>query len=72
MARPNLNIQELTRDERLDLIEELWESLAVTPGEMVLTDAQRTELDRRLEEMDYDENLGIPWDDVVNQIRKRA
>jgi putative addiction module component (TIGR02574 family) len=72
MARPNLNIQELTQDERLDLIEELWESLAATPGEMALTGAQRAELDRRLEEMDYDKNLGIPWDEVVNQIRKRA
>lgn len=72
MARPNLNIKELTKDERLDLIEELWDSLTATPNEMALTDAQRKELDRRLEEMDRDDNLGIPWDDVVTQIRKRA
>jgi putative addiction module component (TIGR02574 family) len=72
MARPNLNIKELTNDERLDLIEELWDSLAATPSEIALTDAQRKELNRRLEEMDRDDNLGIPWDEVVNQIRKRA
>ncbi len=72
MARPNLNIKELTSDERLDLIEELWDSLAATPSELAVTDAQRKELDRRLEEMDRDDNLGIPWDEVVSQIRKRA
>jgi putative addiction module component (TIGR02574 family) len=72
MARPNLNIKELTSDERLDLIEELWDSLAATPSELALTDAQRKELDRRLEEMDRDDNLGIPWDEVVSEIRKRA
>jgi putative addiction module component (TIGR02574 family) len=72
MARPNLNIKELTKDERLDLIEELWDSLAATPSEIALTDAQRKELDRRLEEMDRDDNLGIPWDEVVSQIRQRA
>ncbi len=72
MARPNLNIKELSRDERLDLIEELWDSLVAPPTELALTDAQREELDRRLEEMDRDDNLGIPWDEVVSQIRKRA
>jgi putative addiction module component (TIGR02574 family) len=72
MVMPKLNIEELTRDERLHLIEQLWDSLTLPPNEFALTDAQRMELDRRLEEMDQDENLGIPWDDVVSQIRKRA
>jgi len=72
MAKPNLNIKELTRDERLDLIEELWDSLAATPSELALTDSQREDLDRRVEEMDRDDNLGSPWDEVVSQIRKRA
>jgi putative addiction module component (TIGR02574 family) len=70
MATPHLNIQDLTRDERLVLIEELWDSLS--PNEVVLTDAQREELDRRVEEMDSDHSLGIPWDEVVNQIPKHA
>lgn len=70
MATPNLNIQELTRDERLGLIEELWDSLS--PHELALSDAQRQELDRRVAEMDDDESLGIPWDEMVRQIRERA
>jgi putative addiction module component (TIGR02574 family) len=35
----------------------------------MLTEAQRQELDRRIEEMDRDTNPGIPWEEVVNQIR---
>ena len=46
-----------------------WDSLAGTPGEVALTDAQRSELDRRLDETDRDDTLGIPWDEVVRQIR---
>ena len=69
MARANIDIKHLTRDERLELIEQLWDSLAGTPGDLALTDAQRNELDRRLDEMDRDNTLGIPWDEVVGQIR---
>ena len=41
MAISNLDINQLSRDERLDLIEELWESLPSTQNELALTDAQR-------------------------------
>jgi putative addiction module component (TIGR02574 family) len=70
MSRPNLKITELTTDERLDLIEELWESLNEPSTVLELTGAQRQELDRRVEEMDRDESLGIPWETVMSQIRK--
>jgi len=66
-----LNIRELTTDERLDLIEELWESLETSPVELVLSETQRQELDRRVEEMDRDDNPGILWEEVMSQIRNR-
>ena len=72
MVRPNIDINRLSRDERLDLIQELWDSLAPTQDELALTEAQRNELDRRLDEMDRDNTLGIPWDQVLIQIRERA
>jgi putative addiction module component (TIGR02574 family) len=68
----NININHLSRDERLALIQELWESLAPTQDELALTGAQRDELDRRLDEMDVDTTLGIPWDQVLKQIREHA
>ncbi|HEV7796781.1 MAG TPA: addiction module protein [Pyrinomonadaceae bacterium] len=68
----NISINHLSRDERLALIQELWESLAPTQGELALTGARRDELDRRLDEMDVDTTLGIPWDQVLKQIREPA
>ena len=57
--------------ERLDLIAELWDSLATEPESIPLTDAQADELDRRLAEMDQDDSLGIPWETVLARIRER-
>jgi putative addiction module component (TIGR02574 family) len=76
MANSSLKIEELTLDERLELLEELWESLRQDPDNVPLTSAQQEELDRRLDELESDvsrgEELGIPWDVVLEQIRKRA
>jgi putative addiction module component (TIGR02574 family) len=71
MGKPNIDISRLSKDERLKLIEELWDSLTTAPGDLALTEAQRDELDRRLDEMDRDDVLGIPWNEVVSQIRGR-
>lgn len=68
----DIDIKQLSREERLNLIEELWDSLASSQDQLDLTDAQREELDLRLDEMDRDNNLGIPWDQVLKQIREHA
>ena len=54
------------------LLEQLWESLSATPGAVPLTGAQRQELDRRLDELDRDGPVGIPWEEVLQRIRSRA
>ena len=71
MAKLEIDINKLTPEERLDLIEELWASLSVDPAKIPLTDAQAKELDRRVAEMDQDDSLGIPWETVLAQIRER-
>ena len=67
-----IDFSHLSTDERLQLLEELWESLCETPEALPLTDAQREELDRRLEEIDHEGFVGIPWDEVLQRIRSRA
>ena len=69
MAKLEIDINKLSPEERLDLIEELWDSLSEDPANIPLTEAQAKELDRRLEEMDKDSSLGIPWDTVMARIR---
>ena len=55
----------LCESERQASWVELWESLCDTPEAVPRTDAQRTELDSRLDDLEQDAPTGIPWDDVV-------
>jgi putative addiction module component (TIGR02574 family) len=56
-------------DERLDLLAVIWDSL--DPDDVPLTEAQRAELDRRLDELMNDPSAGIPWEEVARRIRDR-
>ena len=53
------DIARLTPQERLDLIERLWESL--DDAEVPLTPAQRAELDRRIAGFDEDHDQNVGW-----------
>lgn len=70
MAKSNIDINGLSPAERLELIEELWDSLAQHQDVLALTDAQREELDRRIDEMDRDSTLGEPWHEALKNIRE--
>jgi putative addiction module component (TIGR02574 family) len=66
-----IDISKLSVEERLQLLGELWDSLSATMDAMPISDELAAELDRRMDEMDQDGSLGIPWDDVVREIRGR-
>ena len=59
-------------DERLKLIEELWDSLSDDDPALALTDEQRRDLERRLTEADADPDSGASWDQVRERIRGRT
>lgn len=67
-----LNVAELSRDEKLDLLDRLWESLGQDPEALPLTSSQREELDRRLDELEAEGPIERSWDEVVAQSRARA
>lgn len=75
MDEPSVRIESLSKDERLNLLERLWESLSETPTDVPVTPAQQAELDRRSDALDRDmakgHALGVPWDEVVRQLRAR-
>ena len=66
-----IDIAALSREERLRLIEQLWDSLSSTPEAVSFTEEQREELDRRLDDLDREGPKGIPADDVLNRLRSR-
>jgi len=53
------------------MIEELWDSLTKEPSSVPLTDAQRQELDRRLDDLERSGPEGIPWEEVLEKVRSR-
>jgi len=72
VSKWGFDIAALTPEERLSLLEELWDSLVATPDAVPLTDAQRAELDRRLDELDAEGPIGLPWDGVLDRMRSRG
>lgn len=63
-------LRDLPVEQRLHLVEELWDSIAADQGALALTDAQRRELDQRLDAYEADRNPGQPLQDVLASIRK--
>ncbi len=58
----------LSAADRLQLVEEIWQTLS--PEEVPLTDAQRDELDARLEAYAADPSTGSSWEDVRSRLRQ--
>ena len=71
MNSTNIDIEDLDADQRLQLIERLWDSLEDTPESLPLTEAQRRELNARLDRIDSGDDAGIPWDEVISQIQAK-
>lgn len=62
----------LSADERLTLIETLWDSLSDDDPALELSEEQRRDLERRLAEADADPDGGASWDQVRERIRDRT
>jgi putative addiction module component (TIGR02574 family) len=62
MTKPLIDFSHLTIAERIQLVEDLWDSVAEAPEVLEITEAQRAELDRRLEAHRADPDSSIPWD----------
>jgi putative addiction module component (TIGR02574 family) len=70
MAKPALDIQTLSADERLDLIGELWDSLEA--NDLPLSEDHRAELRRRIADVEAGGPKGAPWAEVEARIRSRT
>jgi putative addiction module component (TIGR02574 family) len=65
------DILNLSIAERTELIGDIWDSIAEVPETVGLTEAQKTELDRRLDAYRKDPTAGAPWPVVRDKITKR-
>jgi len=67
----NANLRKLPINERIRLVEDLWDSIAADQTALALTDEQRSELDSRLDAYEVDGASGRLATDVIADIRKK-
>ena len=65
------SILKLPIDDRIRLVEDIWDSIADEQSALELTDAQRIELDKRLDVFEKDGEIGREASEVIAEIRSR-
>jgi len=63
------DISELSIAERIQLAEDLWDSILEQQEELPLSPAQQQELDRRLENYKKTPTNGSSWEEVKKRFR---
>jgi len=66
-----MDVLRLSVPERIQLVADIWDSIAEVPEEIELTEEQKAELDRRLERHHRNPTEGSPWSIVKERIRER-
>ena len=64
------DISRLSPQDRLSLIEQLWDSL--TDADVPLSPAQRDELERRLATLDADRAHAVTWEVLKAELKRRC
>ena len=59
-----LHIDRLSVEDRLLLVEEIWDSIAESQQSVLLTDSQKQELERRLRDHEQNPDDVVAWEDV--------
>lgn len=57
-------ILELPIAERIKLVGDIWDSIAVVPDAVEVTPEQKAELDRRIEDYRMNPENTIPWEKI--------
>ena len=62
-------IANLTSAEKAESLDAVWESLEADA--LALTDAQRSELDRRIERLEQNPSDVVPWEQLRSELFKQ-
>lgn len=63
--------EQMTPAERVLYVQDLWDRIAAEPENVPVTEAQRLELRRRVEEHRLDPGSAVPWEHVLARARNR-
>ena len=67
----NSNIKQLPIDERIRLVEDLWDSIAADQNALPFTQDQKNELDKRLDAYELSKDPGRPMNEILSEIRNK-
>lgn len=63
------NILELSISERIQLVQDIWDSVAMNTQEIPVTDTQKQELDRRLTLWQQNPEQVSRWEDIKEKFK---
>ncbi|MEW6095733.1 MAG: addiction module protein [bacterium] len=58
----------LSIPERIQLVEDIWDTIVVEPVPIELTEGEKRIIDQRLSAYHKNPNLGSPWEDVYKRL----
>ncbi len=67
-----LQAKALSIDDRIWLVQALWDSISAEPKQLELTEAQQQELSRRLTDRQINPQSVVSWEDIKAQALSRA
>ena len=59
---------DLSVPERIQLVEDIWDTIAAKADSVELTEEEKKIIDERLEAYHQNPNSGSPWEDVFKRI----
>ncbi len=61
-------IFELSVAEKIQIVEDIWDSIRQKPEELTLSEAEKSELDKRLESYEQNPYEGIEWETLKKNL----
>jgi putative addiction module component (TIGR02574 family) len=61
-------IFQLSVAEKIQIVEDIWDSISNAPENLPLSDAEKLELDKRLESYKQNPNEGIEWETLKRNL----
>lgn len=70
-ALHTLGIDSMSIEDRIALVQDIWDSVAIEAGLLPPSAAEKAELDRRLDEDDASPDNTIAWESIKTEAAKR-
>ena len=63
-------ILQLSVAERIQIVEDIWDSITESPEELALSETEKLELDKRLASYAENPNEGVEWETLKKNLSK--